>query len=891
MTLDLVKTAALLLSLCLLQGISARLLIEYPRVARLSSGIIFGMICIVGMMMPIVMAPGFIIDGRTAVLSMAGFFGGPVVGFVAVTLAAAYRGWLGGTGALVGIATICASMLLGLAYRAVVDKGRAGRGLKPFLVFGLLVHVVSLLLFTLLPAEHLNRIVFELALPYLLVLTITTALLGAMLQAIEDHMRLERALATSESRLRAITHANPDLVMVLDEDGRYLEVISHNEKLLVVDAKTLLGKRMHDVMPTDIADRFLQVIRTTLTQNTPQTIEYSLQTLAGERVFEGRCQAIEEPLSDRPAVLFLARDISAQNAAEQEKRIAAIAFEAQQGMVITDADSIILRVNKAFTEITGYDESDVVGKHTRMLGSGRQPAAFYKAMWDDLLKTGRWQGEVWNRRKNGEVYPQALSINAVRDEDGQVTHYVASLTDISVRKSTEAEIRTLAFYDQLTQLPNRRLLMDRLAQALGLSTQTGRFGALMFVDLDDFRDINDLLGHHNGDIVLQQAGRRLSNTASEAGEANTVARFGGDEFVVLLEELADDAEAASIAARRIAESALSALQVPYLLDGQTRKSGASVGIVIFNDHEQAIDELLRQADLAMNEAKHSGKNKLCFYDPIMQETVTNRLRLEEDIRKSIEAGEFELRYQPQYLDSGEMTGVEALVRWRHPSRGLIAPDQFIHVAERAGLMPALGLQVLDMACEQLARWARHEHTANLTIAVNVSAQQLYHDRFIDKVLETLGRSGAPADHLTLELTESMLLDDMEEAIERMRMLRSHGIRFSIDDFGTGYSSLAYLQRLPVDQLKIDRSFVQDLPHRTSSLAIVRAIIALSNALGLRVIAEGVELKAQQRTLEENGCHQFQGFLFGRPMRIDELEQTCFKAIGQQNSASALSESA
>ncbi|MBR0566749.1 EAL domain-containing protein [Azoarcus sp. L1K30] len=873
MTLDLVKTAALLLALCLLQGINTRAFSSRRRTFQISAGLIFGAISVFGMMIPVAIAPGLIFDGRSAVLGMAGFFGGPMVGIIAALIAGSYRAWLGGSGAVVGIGVICASTLLGLIYRTLVRHRRVTCGPWQFLLFGLVVHLLAILLFTLLPAAQWHLFISELALPYLLVLVPTTAALGMLLQDIENRQQTERALAGSEARLRAITHALPDLALLLDEDGTYLEVVSQDERLLVAESSKLVGRRMHELLPTGLADKLLAAIRRALQATHVENVEYDMRTLSGPRTFEGRCKALDMELNGKPAVLFMARDISERCAAEQERRIAAIAFESQQGMIITDAAGVILKVNQAFSAITGYDETEVIGKHTRMLGSGRHNPAFYRDMWDSLLRNGNWQGEVWNRRKNGEIYPQALAINAVRSDDGTSTHYVAALSDISLRKSTEEEIRTLAFFDHLTQLPNRRLLMDRLGQALSTSNAQGGAGALMFIDLDDFRNINDLLGHHNGDVLLQQAARRLGAIAADIGANATVARFGGDEFVILLDALALDRQAAYASANDIAERILAALKAPYVLEGQTRRSSASIGVALFPASGGSVDELMKRADLAMNEAKHRGKGKLRFYDPVMQETVTARLRLEDDIRTGTEAGEFTLLYQPQFGPGCEMVGVEALVRWQHPLRGFIAPDQFIHVAERAGLMPALGLMVLNRACEQLAAWALDPVTAGLTVAVNVSAQQLYNDEFVDQVLDALHRSGAPAGRLTLELTESLLLDDMEEAIERMGRLRTHGIRFSIDDFGTGYSSLAYLQRLPLDQLKIDRSFVQDLPHSASSLAIVKAIIALAQALDLKVIAEGVELDTQRDTLRANGCHHFQGFLFARPMTAEQIGET------------------
>ncbi|MBL8469793.1 EAL domain-containing protein [Methyloversatilis discipulorum] len=868
MALDLIKATALILALSLLQGFNSRFWGERNTARTLGSGLIFGVMCVVGMMMPITLTPGVIFDGRSAVLSMAALFGGPLVGAIAGAVAAAYRLHLGGGGALVGVGVVIASVLLGLAMRALVQRGKVTPGFLSFFGLGVVVHVVALLFFLGLPGDSVKRVFEVLALPYLLTLAPATALLGMLLLDLDERQRTGKALRASEARMRAITEAVPDVLMVLDEDGRYLKIRAPDEKLLVADAESLNGKLMTDVLPPEKATLFQDYVRRTLQSDSAQMLEYTLDTRGGPRVFEARARALDAPFEGRRAVVLLTRDITERVRLEEEQRIAAIAFESQQGMMITDAYSVILRVNKAFTAITGFSAEEAIGQRTSLLASGRHDTAFYRAMWSKLHADGVWEGEIWNRRRNGEVYPERLSISAVRNADGMVTHYVAAFMDITFSKAAEDEIRRLAFYDALTGLPNRRLLSDRLGQAMASTSRTSRHGALMFIDLDDFKNVNDLLGHHNGDLLLQKAGARLRDIVRES---DTVARFGGDEFVVLLADLPEHSIDAAQQAERVAEAMLAALNRPYVLDGQTRQTSASIGIAMFSGSTHSIDEMLRRADLSMYESKQRGKNRLHFFDPVMQETVTARLRLEDEIRSGLATRQFCVHYQAQVENGRGIVSAEALARWRHPDKGFIPPVQFIPVAERAGLMPALGLQVMEDALEQLARWARTPETAHLSVAINISAAQLYQSDFADSVLEAITRTGAPPGKVVLELTESILLGDVDGAIEVMQRLRARGIRFSIDDFGTGYSSLAYLQSLPINELKIDRSFVHKLPENEGNLAIVRAVVALASALGVKVIAEGVETEDERNALAGNGCQFFQGYLFARPLPADEFE--------------------
>jgi diguanylate cyclase (GGDEF)-like protein/PAS domain S-box-containing protein len=553
---------------------------------------------------------------------------------------------------------------------------------------------------------------------------------------------------------------------------------------------------------------------------------------------------------------------------ETNLRIAAAAFDVQEGMMITDAKGIIQRVNQAFTEITGYMADEVVGQTPGLLSSGRHDAAFYDAMWEEINTSGGWQGEVINRRKNGEEFPEWLTITAVRGVHGEITHYVGTMNDISQRKEAEEEIRHLAFYDALTQLPNRRLLTDRLKQAMTASTRTGHCGALLFIDLDNFKTLNDSLGHDKGDLLLQQVAERLVQCVREG---DTVSRFGGDEFVVMLEDLSDNLAEAATQTRVVGEKILAMLDQLYVLDGYKYHSTSSIGATLFQDHTDSMDELLKQADLAMYQAKDAGRNVLRFFDQGMQAVANARAALEADMHQALRENEFVLYYQPQVDSDGKLTGAETLVRWQHPRHGLVPPAEFIPLAEETGLILPLGHWVLETACAQLVAWSSRPELADITLAVNISARQFRHPDFAYQVLTIIKKSGANPQKLKLELTESLLLDDVVDIISKMSALKAEGVGFSLDDFGTGYSSLTYLKRLPLDQLKIDKSFVQDVLTDPNDAAIARTIVALARSMGLSVIAEGVETEAQRDFLASEGCDAYQGYLFGRPMPIQKFE--------------------
>lgn len=564
----------------------------------------------------------------------------------------------------------------------------------------------------------------------------------------------------------------------------------------------------------------------------------------------------------------LAQIVIESHRAQNELRIAATAFESQEGMLITDARNVILRVNSAFTKITGYTAEEAIGRRPNILRSGRQNAEFYAAMWESIRRTGSWKGEIWNRRKNEEIYPQHLTVTAVKDAGGNITNYVAVFNDITTSKAAEEEIMNLAFYDSLTGLPNRRLLLDRLKQALASSARSGREGALLFIDLDNFKTLNDTLGHDMGDTLLQQVAQRLSSCVREG---DTAARMGGDEFVVMLEDLSEHALEAAAQTEAAGEKILATLNQPYQLDSYEYRSTPSIGATLFNGHQSGMDELFKQVDIAMYQAKKAGRNALRFFDPQMQTTVNARAALEGELRKALDGQQFHLYYQIQMDSSLRPLGAEALIRWIHPERGLVPPAQFIPLAEETGLILHIGLWVLDTACAQLKAWQQNALTSELVLAVNVSAKQFRQADFVAQIQSAVQRHAIDPTLLKLELTESLLIENIHETIATMNALKEIGVQFSLDDFGTGYSSLQYLKQLPLDQLKIDQSFIRDITVDNSDKTIVSTVIAMAHSLNLNAIAEGVELEEQRQLLLSNGCTHYQGYLFGKPVPIEQFE--------------------
>lgn len=550
-----------------------------------------------------------------------------------------------------------------------------------------------------------------------------------------------------------------------------------------------------------------------------------------------------------------------------ERRYRRLFETARDGVLLLNAQTAQIEdANPFLIELLGYSHSELLGKKIWEVGAFADIVENQEKFSElQILGYVRYD-DLPLRTQSGHKVAVEFVSNSY-DCEGE-TVIQCNIRDISARKKAEEKIMELAFFDPLTHLPNRTLLMDRLKQAMIVGARNASCGAVLFLDLDHFKTLNDTLGHDVGDKLLQQVAQRL--TAS-VREGDTVARLGGDEFVVVLEGLHANAEEAAKQAQDVGEKILVTLNLPYHLGTIEHHSTASIGATLFNHANASTDELLKQADLAMYKSKETGRNVLQFFDPAMQTLVLERAALEKQLRRAIQEGQFVLHYQPQVVGDGRVTGAEALVRWVHPERGLMAPSDFIPLAESTGLILPLGQWVLQTACDQLRRWAEQPALAQLTLAVNVSALQFRQPDFVAQVLRILDLSGANPQRLKLELTESLLVDNVPTVIEKMFKLKAKGVSFSLDDFGTGYSSLSYLKRMPLDQLKIDRSFVHDILSDHHDASIARTIIALAQSLGLSVIAEGVEIEAQRDFLSHAGCHAYQGFFFSRPLPLEGFE--------------------
>lgn len=570
---------------------------------------------------------------------------------------------------------------------------------------------------------------------------------------------------------------------------------------------------------------------------------------------------------DRRALAVAHRNLGeryeAQRRAEEQLRLYATVFtSASEGMTITDAESRIVAVNPAFCSISGYSPEDVLGKTPAVLNSGRQGNEFYQKMWAELNLCGHWHGEIWNRRKDGGIYPEWLSIAAVYGKDGEVINYIGVFTDISEQKENEARIHHLAHHDVLTGLPNRLLLEDRVSQGILKSKRSNKPMALIFVDLDRFKNINDTLGHEVGDNLLVQAAQR---GLSVLRDTDTLSRQGGDEFVVVLPEL-DHRQDAMHVTRKL----LAALGTPYLLAGHELIVSASAGIALYPDDGQTVSELLRKADAAMYRAKDEGRNTFRFFSAEINTASLGELLLENDLHGALDRGEIFMYYQPKVdARTGELIGAEALMRWQHREHGMIPPGRFIPLAEENGLINSFGEWAIRNVCAQQRAWL-DAGLLVVPVAVNVSAQQFAQQDLPQMVAHVLAEYGIPPQLLELELTESLLMRNASRATHVLQVLRSMHIHVSIDDFGTGYSSLSYLKQFPVQSLKIDRSFVCEIGEQGETIRLASAIIAMAHELDLSVIAEGVETEAQSRYLLEHGCDQFQGYMYGRPQPAEEL---------------------
>jgi diguanylate cyclase (GGDEF)-like protein/PAS domain S-box-containing protein len=573
------------------------------------------------------------------------------------------------------------------------------------------------------------------------------------------------------------------------------------------------------------------------------------------------------PLSDgRGLAITMAVDVTERKRAEEEMRLAALVFRnSSEGMMVTDADGRVVSVNPAFTELTGYAPAETIGKNCSILKSGQQDAAFYRTMWHELEATGQWEGEIWNRRKNGEIYAEWLRINTIFNADGSVHRRVALFSDITKRKESEELIWQQANFDLLTGLPNRRMFYDRLRQEIKKSHRGGQSVALMYLDLDHFKEVNDTLGHDTGDDLLKEAARRLSACVRES---DTVARLGGDEFTVILGDLTDPGHV-----ERIAQEILEKLSEPYLLGNELAHVSASIGITLFPDDASDIETLLKNADQAMYAAKNQGRRRYCYFTPSMQEAALARVQIANDLREALAKRQFRLYYQPIVeFATGAIHKAEALIRWRHPTRGFIGPAEFIPIAEETGTIVDIGDWVFREAVDQAVKWRQGLHPA-FQISVNKSPVQ-FDSRHLNCTgwLDHLRQLGLSGDSIVVEITEGLLLDAGNAVIDKLSAFHEAGVHAAIDDFGTGYSALSYLHKFDIDYLKIDRSFVHNLTPGSRNAALCEAIVAMAHKLGVKVIAEGVETGEQRDFLTAIGCDYGQGFFYSGPLLPEDFER-------------------
>ncbi len=700
------------------------------------------------------------------------------------------------------------------------------------------------------------------------------SLIQGSVRDISARKRAEAALHASEERHRTLVEWSPEGINV-HRKGKLVYVNASAIRMLGAQrADQLIGRPILDIIhPTfhHLMQTKIKSIHDVEVHN--ETYDIQFLKIDGTPI-DVVAQGALIDFDGAPSIYVAWHDVTETKRHAESQRIAATAFESQEGMFVTDAAWHILRTNQSYNQITGYTSEQLIGQPPNFFNQEFRNNANYHAMIASIAERGSWQGEVLDHRQDGSEFSAWINISSVTDDEGLITHYVATFNDITLRKAAEDEIRNLAFFDPLTQLPNRRLLMDRLEQALASGTRHQRKGALLFIDLDNFKTLNDTLGHDHGDLLLQQVAARL-NLCTREGD--TVARLGGDEFVVMLENLEENAFDAANQAETVAIKILSELNQTYWLGVNEHHSSPSIGVTLFGEKSETIAEPLKRADLAMYQAKAAGRNTIRFFDPKMQILVSQRAQLEEDLRDAMLNEQFELYYQPQFSDDGRLFAAEVLIRWHHPVRGMISPAEFIPLAEETGLITILGYWVLYTASNQLATWATLPELKDVSIAVNVSPSQFHQKNFVEQVVDALSLSGADPQKLKLELTEGFSISNIEDVIDKMTNLKKRGVGFSLDDFGTGYSSLSYLKRLPLDQLKIDQSFVRDILIDPNDAAISKMVIVLAESLGLSVIAEGVETLAQKAFLEEQGCCAFQGYLYSKPLPLAQFEKFAIQA--------------
>ncbi|WP_291993780.1 PAS domain S-box protein [Candidatus Accumulibacter sp. ACC003] len=689
----------------------------------------------------------------------------------------------------------------------------------------------------------------------------------------QSHLELERRVVERTRELSKQLHfmhqlveAIPGPVFYKNREGRYLGCNQAFVEMIGKSRETVVGATVYDLAPRELADRYLAADEEVFRHGRSQVYETRVLRADGESrdvVFHKATYGV--PGESDSGLVGIMLDITDRKRMEERLQQAATVFDSSaEGITITSPDGSIIAVNRAFSEITGYSEDEVVGRNSRLLQSGIQGQDFYREMWRTLARCGRWRGELWNRRKDGQSFLESLAISAVKGDDGQLTHYVGVFSDITELRKAHDQLDHQAHHDPLTLLPNRLLLGDRLRKALQRAHRDKKGLAVLFIDLDRFKNINDTLGHHIGDLVLCEVAQRVSRLMRKA---DTVGRLGGDEFLIIIEDVVDPS-----AVSNVADKILNSLQNSPVTVEREFFIGASIGISLFPEDGDDAETLMKNADVAMYRAKERGRNAYEFFTKELTQSLLARLQMETDLRRAIERDELRVFLQPQFsLSTGKVVGAEALVRWQHTEQGLVMPGEFIKLAEESGLIVPIGEWVQRTACCQWAAWVNAGLRPGV-LSVNVSGVEFARGRIQETARKTLDVSRLPAQFLELEITESAIMSHAESSVQVLDNLRAMGLSLVIDDFGTGYSSLAYLKRLPLNKLKLDQSFVRGLPADVEDQAISRAVIALAHSLQLTVIAEGVETEAQRQFLADEDCDEMQGYLCGRPMPLDDYQK-------------------
>ncbi len=677
----------------------------------------------------------------------------------------------------------------------------------------------------------------------------------------------ELALAQSEERYRTTYDNVPVIICTVDETGKITDVNNAWIEATGFSVSESIGTTLADYFAPDVRYRYLAMSRDVANPNAVDDLPLRFVCKDGMAIRVAHSAVRTVSSEGIPVTITVLKDITSQFEAEQQLKLAATAFETHEALVIRDSNKRILRVNKAYKTITGYNDDEVIGTSPAHFARHHSDTGEQTTIWETVERTGTWDGEQTSYRADGNAFSAWHTITAVRDNTGAITHYVENFTDVSELKQALADAERLALYDPLTQLPNRRYLMEQLESNISHSRRHGATGALLFIDLDNFKNINDSLGHAVGDALLVEVAKRLTHLMRQE---DTIARLGGDEFVVVLPELGRDPGKSVDQARRVAEKIHAELGRSYDVDDHQLTVTPTIGVTLFPEDGKTVEAVLQQADSAMYQGKADGRNITKFFHPGMHTEAQLRLSLERDLRTAAERGELQLHYQPQYNVSGEIFAAETLLRWNHPSRGYVSPADFIPIAEESGLILEIGRWVFEQALECLRCWEHNKTLFLHHLAVNVSSRQFRSPNFVREITRGLVSAGVPPELLVIEVTEGTVIENFEETARKMEELRDIGIRFSVDDFGVGYSSLSYLSRLPLDQLKIDRSFVTNVLQDPNDTVIAETIIGMGRNLHLQTIAEGVETETQLNFLREHGCDGFQGFLFSKPVPESEF---------------------